>query len=267
MSACLFPHFHKPFPYNENSTWIKPCYVDDVEIGNNSIYIDWIFDDLYQYYEVEGVSKEDFLRAFGQQATEYYLLKNTPDYVDYIGCVTYRRMLCFRPEIPVYENQINMPASEAVKLGTEEELKTLIHYMHFNEVITNRSTFLRGSVSQQYLESQPPEYWWLFHKAIQDLFPHYDKYSLHWFDESVIPFTTNYFFRKELFLRYASELFQILEYIYQNCSKVYPTKQPGDQFSEPLPWRYPGFIGERFLGFFINANKLNKLEVPLIFLQ
>ena len=70
-----------------------------------------------------------------------------------------------------------------------------------------------------------------------------------------------------MFLRYASELFQILEYIYQNCSKVYPTKQPGDQFSELLPWRYPGFIGERFLGFFINANKLNKLEVPLIFLQ
>ena len=39
-------------------------------------------------------------------------------------------------------------------------------------------------------------------------------------------------------------------------------------FSEwPLPWEIPGFIGERFLGFFINANKLNKLEVPLIFLQ
>ncbi len=266
MSACLFPHFHKPFPYNQESTWIKPCYVDDVEIGNNSIHIDWIFDDLYQYYHAEGVSKEDFLRAFGQQSTEYYLLKNPPD-VDYIGCVTYRRMLCFVPEIPVYENQINLPANEALKLGTEQERKILTHYMHFNDVITNRSTFLPGSVSQQYLESQPPEYWWLFHKAIQDLFPHYDKYSLHWFDESVIPFTTNYFFRKELFLRYASELFQILEYIYQNCSKVYPVKKSSDNFSEIYPWRYPGFIGERFLGFFINANKLNKLEVPLIFLQ
>ena len=160
-----------------------------------------------------------------------------------------------------------MPASEAVKLGTEEEKKILTHYMRFNDVITNRSTYLPGSVSQQYLESQPPEYWWLSHRAIQDLFPHYDKYSLLWYDQSVIPFTTNYFFRKELFLRYASELFQVLEYIYKNCSKVYPVKKSSDNFSEVYPWRYPGFIGERFLGFFINANKLKKLEVPLIFLQ
>jgi hypothetical protein len=62
-------------------------------------------------------------------------------------------------------------------------------------------------------------------------------------------------------------LFRILEYIYINSSKVYPVKKSGDNFSEPLPWRYPGFIGERFLGFFIHANSLKKLEVPLIFLQ
>lgn len=266
MSVCLYPHFHKPFPYNQNSSWIKPCHVDNVEIGNNSIYIDWIFDDLYKYYEAEGVSKDDFLKALGQQATEYYLLKNPPD-MEYIGCVTYRRMLSFRPEIPIYENEVTMPASEAVNLGTEGEKRTLLHYLRFNDVITNTSTVLPGSVTQQYLESQPKEYWDLFYEAICKVCPYYHSNALQWFNQSVIPFTTNYIFRKKYFLRYASELFRILEYIYINSSKVYPVKKSGDNFSEPLPWRYPGFIGERFLGFFIHANSLKKLEVPLIFLQ
>ena len=55
LSECLFTHFHKPFPYNENSTWINHVML----IRLNSIYIDWIFDDLY-ITEREGVSKETF---------------------------------------------------------------------------------------------------------------------------------------------------------------------------------------------------------------
>ena len=74
----IYAQFHKHFPYNENSNWFYPCYVDDIELGKNSIRIDWIFDDIYKYYEREGVSKEDFLKHLSkQQSTEYWLLKNT----------------------------------------------------------------------------------------------------------------------------------------------------------------------------------------------
>jgi len=37
--------------------------------------------------------------------------------------------------------------------------------------------------------------------------------------------------------------------------------------SEPLPWRYPGFLGERFLPFFIYANDANVFRVPLVILE
>ena len=274
MSICIYPHFHKPFPYNEKSDWIKPCHVDKVDIGKNSIFIDWIYDDFYKYYEAEGVSKDDFLKAFGQQATEYWLLKEQPE-VDNIGCNTYRRMLSFKQDVPVYNgnlykifpyfNDFNLPADRALDLGTEDERRTILHFMSCVDVITNKSTYLNCSVSEQYLQSQPVEYWDLFHKAILEL--NYDQESLLWFEQNRVPFTTTYIFKKEYFLKYSSELFQILEYIYKNCSKVYPTKQSGDTFSEPFPWRYPGFIGERFLGFFIHANSLSKMEVPLIFLE
>jgi hypothetical protein len=70
--------------------------------------------------------------------------------------------------------------------------------------------------------------------------------------------------RKQLFRKYASELFELLEYVWQNTNKTYPT-QPTT--AEPLPWRYPGFLGERFLPFFLHANKVNVARVPLIILE
>jgi hypothetical protein len=70
--------------------------------------------------------------------------------------------------------------------------------------------------------------------------------------------------RRDIFIKYADELFRILEYIWQNSGDNYPTKQTT---SEPLPWRYPGFLGERFFPFFVYANSLKKIQVPLVILE
>ena len=72
--------------------------------------------------------------------------------------------------------------------------------------------------------------------------------------------------RRDVFMRYADELFRILENIWKNCSSkdVYPTQQTT---SEPFPWRYPGFLGERFMPFFVYANSLKKIQVPLVILE
>ena len=37
--------------------------------------------------------------------------------------------------------------------------------------------------------------------------------------------------------------------------------------TEINPWRYPGFLNERFVPFFFYANGLRKIEVPLAFLE
>ena len=70
--------------------------------------------------------------------------------------------------------------------------------------------------------------------------------------------------RKQLFKKYVSELFELLEYVWKNARPVYPRIQTT---SEPLPWRYPGFLGERFLPFFIYANDANVFRVPLVILE
>jgi hypothetical protein len=70
--------------------------------------------------------------------------------------------------------------------------------------------------------------------------------------------------RRDIFVRYTTELFAILENIWQNSDDNYPTQQTT---SEPFPWRYPGFLGERFMPFFLYANSLKKIQVPLVILE
>ena len=81
---------------------------------------------------------------------------------------------------------------------------------------------------------------------------------------NVISYEGVYIMRKSLIKQLVSEYFSIMEYIWKNCSQVYPTQQTT---SEPLPWRYPGFLNERFVPFFVYANSLRRAEVPLVFLN
>ena len=87
--------------------------------------------------------------------------------------------------------------------------------------------------------------------------------KMDWFNGNKINFETCYIMRKQLFKKYASELFEIYEYIWMR-SKAYPTEATT---SEPLPWRYPGFLGERFLPFFIAMNACDPIHVPLVILE
>ena len=103
----------------------------------------------------------------------------------------------------------------------------------------------------------------LFEKAITELLPDY-RNKLDWFDGNKISFETCYIMRKQLFKKYVSELFEIYEYIWTYSKTAYPTQQTT---SEPLPWRYPGFLGERFLPFFIAMNACAPIHVPLVILE
>jgi len=64
-----------------------------------------------------------------------------------------------------------------------------------------------------------------------------------------------------------TEYFLAMEHVWDNTKEVYPDKEKNSyDCTEPFPWRYPGFLMERFVPFFIHANKLKKTEVPLVVL-
>lgn len=271
MSILFYSHFHKSFPFNHRSDWMKATYAGGQEPfkwkppDDNGSYINIgrPISKLRHYYS--STSEDNFLKAMGQQATEYWLLKETP-VVDYIGCTTYRRYLLLDDKAEKNVVKVSMPANQetADKFGTKKQKEIALEYLQSADVLTNHSIALPFSVEAQYLQSQPKSYWNLFKESIHDLFPNYRQH-LTWFTHNnIINYETCYIMRREIYIRYADELFRILENIWQKTNTVYPTEKTT---SEPLPWRYPGFLGERFFPFFVYANSLKKIQVPLVILQ
>ena len=216
----------------------------------------------YQHYYT-GAHEDEFLRAMGQQASEYYLWKYGQG--DFIGCTTYRRYLKFDDGLSPNVVKIAMaPTQESTNyLSSDEQRNAALTMLQTHDIITNRLTPLPCSVIDQYLQSQPKEYIDLFLDGIRELMPDY-RNKMDWWNGNEASFETCYVMRKQLFKKYVSELFELLEYVWMNTRTAYPRHATT---SEPLPWRYPGFLGERFFPFFMYVNNLKKIQVPLVVLQ
>ena len=265
----MVSHFHKDFPFNHHSTWMRAAFAGGKYPygwhppglgGNwtNTTQQNSIHEYMHYY---SGCHEDEFLRAMGQQASEYYLWKYGQ--ADYIGCTTYRRYLKFDDEPNVIK--IAMPATKenADYFSSDAQKTAALNLLKTHDAATNRIAPLSCSVIEQYLQSQPKEYIQLFLEGIEQLMPDY-RNKMDWWHHNEASFETCYVMRKQLFKKYASELFELLEYVWINCKTAYPTQVTT---SEPLPWRYPGFLGERFLPFFLYANELNVARVPLVILE
>lgn len=268
----MLSHFHKDFPFKHNSSWMKAAFAGGT--GAYEYYPPskegvWINTSRERYRIQEyrhfypHANELEFLKAMGQQASEYWLWKYGK--ADFIGCTTYRRYLLLdditgpAPKISMIANQIN-----ADYLASERMKNAALHMLQTHDVITNIETELPFTIQDQYLLSQPKEYWDLFLRAIKELMPDYRDH-LTWFTEGrKASFETCYIMRKQLFKKYVSELFEIYEYIWTYTTNAYPVQQTTQ---EPLPWRYPGFLGERFLPFFISMNAKAPIRVPIVILE
>jgi len=268
----MYSHFHRDFPYNENSTWLKPSYAFDggwkpnretdflnVSHGENTIF------KYKKYYSSQ--TDLEFLKAIGQQATDYFVANMETD-AEYLGVSSYRRYLLLDENRP--EEKIILPATNetCISLTSETEKEKIFSFFNNNiDVIINRVWKLNVSVETQYLTYELPEYWNLFKEGLIKNNPEY-KNSMSWFNSNECNFEGIYIMKKNHFKKMVNEYFGIMEYIWTNCSEIYPDKSKKSYHcSEPFPWRYPGFLNERFVPFFIYANSLKKVEVPLVFLE
>ena len=204
----------------------------------------------------------------GADASNYWLLHNDND-AHYIGIGGYRRYLLLTgADNP--ESQITMPATvESCEfLSSDEQRDAALKLLEDSDCVTNRSITLNCSVEQQYLMYELPEHWHLFKQALLRVNPSYES-SIDWFVKSnLIAFNGTYIMKKHWYKRMMYEFYDAMQYVWENCSAVFPDKSKNHyNCSEPFPWRYVGFINERFVPFFIHANNLKKVEVPLVFLE
>jgi len=268
-------HTHKEYPFNFDSTWAKPCYAASSDpnewhpSNGNFINVYEGSDTIKRFYKYySGISELEFLKAMGQQSTEYYAANHIES--DYIGCGSYRRYLAIENGVGFIGEKLEVPANEETCrfLTSDSQMNRALEYFKSADVVCSRFRMMNASIENQYLQSQLPEYWFLFKEAIKKLFPEYKKHMLWFTDYSICNYECVYLMPKPLFKKMFNEYFSIMEYIWQNCEEVYPDKNKRSwHCSEPFPWRYPGFLNERFVPFFMYANGLRKIEVPLAFLS
>jgi len=281
----IFSHFHRDFPFNFDCEWIIPCYAGNIEndIQEHKITINLgkfcnvskeknNFYNFRKYYKNE--LENDFLRAMGAEATIYHVYKNGSSYnTEYLGFSSYRRYLLIDSntnyfKIDTDNKNINYLTSQ---LMYEKFLENLKKY----DVICNifRSTdkalpFKKLSIEEQYLYFEIPEYWHLFLEGINTLYPKY-KSSIDWFKTSfTCPFEGIFVMKSVMMYKMLDEFFNVLEYVWQNCKETFPDKK-NKYYSciEESPYRYPGFLGERFFPFFCIANNLSIFQVPLVIIE
>ena len=270
----VFSHFHKSFPFNFNSSWVKASYSGGTgpyewhRPSDDGEYINVTTGDFIRKYRhyYSMISEDLFLKAMGQQVSEYYVT-HLDTSAEYLGCSSYRRFLMIDQNDS--RERIDMPATveSSEKITSDEQMNKALVLLQDCDVIITRERTIHTSVENQYLTYELPEYWYLFKEGITRVNPSY-KNKMNWFTESNrCHYEAIYIMKKHLFRQMMIEFFLVLEHIWKNCSEVYPDKTKKQYTcSEPFPWRYPGFLHERYVPFFLHANELKKTEVPLVFL-
>jgi hypothetical protein len=278
MNINMMIHTHKEYAFNFDSSWVKASYAGgrgayewhppspngeytNVNSGLNTV-------SKYRHY-YSHIDELDFLKAIGQQATDYYLANNDTD-SEYLGVGSYRRYLAIEQGVGYVGEKLHVPSTvESCKILTSESQKeAALRYLQSADVVCSRYRMMHNSIENQYLESQLPEYWNLFKEGIQVVNPSYRKHMMWFTDYSICNYECVYILPRHLFKQLVNEYFDIMEFIWANCSETFPNKSVKQyNCTEINPWRYPGFLNERFVPFFFYANGLRKIEVPLAFLE
>ena len=268
----MVSHFHKDFIFNENCKWIVPVCSGDSDLVGNEYFINVCegntLDDLKIFYKNQ--TDKEFYRALGAEASIYWIIKNQHRITSsYLGFTSYRRYLYFldnesntKIHAAADKEYINRITSDTVLSNIETVFKEY-------DIITCKEVTVEDglSIEQQYLRYQPKEMWDLFKDGIITLYPKYTN-SINWLSTNKsCSFESPIIAKREIFLDMANQYFEVLRYIWKKLSNVYPERSNYEHCREEYPWRYPGFLGERFFPFFVYANKLKRKEVPLIFIQ
>jgi len=179
---------------------------------------------------------------------------------DFIGIYHYRRYLNFALDATWQSvpKIIGLPATKFVldyltSDGQHEKLRAVLEVY---DVVVPKKYVTLTSIQDHYLQFADAYPWGLFLGELESRYPEH-RQLIKTFYLSNSDYVCNIFVMpRNLFSKYCSELFEILKAVFDKAGCN----------SDAYRNRYPGFLAERFLGFWILVNRLRVFEAPLIIL-
>jgi Domain of unknown function (DUF4422) len=239
----IFQSFHKDYPRNQSCAWITPIGVSGyLEEGLTS--------------DCTGENISSLNAAYCELTTQFYAWKNTQS--NFVGFFHYRRYLNFQVDNSIYDSVIPgqkwyEPTSEIIEyLTSQDQYKSLQNLLEHYDVITPNKYIMAPNIRDQYyINTTNHEPWVEFMDQMERI---YKNSSSYFTTMARAPICNMFVMKRDLFNAYCSDLFPVIDKVYKKLG------QPYDQQNN----RYPGFLAERFLGFWLATNKISYAEVPLI---
>lgn len=239
----IFQSFHKGYIRNKNCKWITPVgvsgYLEEGFLSDNA-----------------GTNISSLNASYCELTTQYYAWKNSSS--QYIGFFHYRRYLNFLIDDSINDSLIPGkkwydPSPSLINyLTSDEQYQSLQKILEIFDVVTPTKNILTPSIREQYyLNTLNHEPWIEFINELEKKYK-----NAHSYFETVAraPICNMFIMKREIFNEYCSDLYPLIDSIYTRLGQSY------DQQNN----RYPGFLAERFLGFWLTANKIAHHEVPMV---
>jgi len=238
----IYQTFHKAFAHNKDCKWIIPIGVGGyLEKGFESDATQENISILNPYY--------------CELTAQYWVWKNTA--TEFVGFCHYRRYFNFILDATwTGEYAFQVPATDEIinYLTNEQQFEQLKKILKSTDIIIPKKVSTIKSIENHYLEYHIPEHWQMFKEVLAIVYPQHKEY-ISMYENSNLNTAYNMFVtRRELFDLYCSDLFKIMNFIFQKFGSKYSTYNN----------RYPGFLAERFLGFWIQINRISICEVPIL---
>ena len=242
----IYQVFHKQFEAVGSSDWIFP-----IAVGN--------FSDKSFLNDRTGNSISNLNSFYCELTAIYWIWKNTKS--KYIGIYHYRRYLSNLADAILrnqeYATSVAASSSNIAYLTSQEQKAAIERKLEIFDIVVPRNFPHYPSVTEQYLAIQEKEPWLVFLEETKKYFPNCAP------PEEFFGLTTSatlcnmFVTRWEIFDSYCCDLFTIIGRVFEKI---------GPKFSDDNKNRYPGYLAERFLGYWIYIKRLTSHEVPMAIL-
>ena len=185
----------------------------------------------------------------------YWLWKNCHD--DFIGLCHYRRYFNFiqlNNSNPLIDCNLTTETRDIINNPLQNEI---IHSLLDRfDIIVPRTMFVPFNLSYSYNTAHRQREWDSMMKSINILYGN----NRHGLDiDNRIHIGNMIICKRDIFKMYASQLFFVIDRAFNEIGISEPIE--GARYQ---PYRYPGYLAERFTTAFINANKLSYYEAQVL---
>jgi hypothetical protein len=243
-SIKIYQTFHKDHVHNAQAEWLRP-----VGVGG------------YTHEGFESDAQGDNIAALNpaycELTVQYWAWKNTRS--DYVGLCHYRRLMNFVVDqswLAAGNSSVAPDQAMVDYLTSPAQLQRLQALLTQYDVVVPRQVRTVPSIEHQYLACVERAPWEAFLRVLRLVYSRHRGVEDYFRLAPQAPMWNMFVMRRDLFEAYCEELFLVLDAVYEQIGVPYDTYQN----------RYPGFLGERFLGFWLHLNRPRTCEVPMLHL-